>query len=69
MTTGLVNISRQMGQMSCFSRLSMMPSDSPDRTREDRGGQGEDGGGVPEIKQNKEIKKKKKKKQRGVLEA
>lgn len=35
MTTGLVNISRQMGQMSCFSRLSMMLSDSP----------GQDGGG------------------------
>lgn len=67
MTTGLVNISRQMGQMSCFSRLSMMLSDSPG---EDGGGQGrtgEDGGGVPEIKQNKEIKKKKQK-QRGVLE-
>lgn len=25
MTTGLVNISRQIGQISCFSRLSMVP--------------------------------------------
>lgn len=58
MTTGLVNISRQMGQMSCFSRLSMMLSDSVGQDGEGQGGR--TGGRTEEVKQKQEIKRKKK---------